>query len=244
MNRIITPSHSMTTLPSLAISGFLVASGLAACGYFIGHGISDRGSNSRYVSVKGLSEREVSATLAIWNLSYKVAGNDLNGVHSELAKSTQAVLAFLKARGFDDLEISIQPPSIRDHSFDYRDKDDPPPPNRFSSSQSVLLRTNKVNQLKPAVGATSDLMQQGVFLSSVDDPQYSYEKLNDIKPEMIEEATRNAREAGTRFARDSEVQLGKLRTASQGWFQVENRDVATPEIKRVRVVVEVDFSID
>jgi hypothetical protein len=234
----------MSTFPSLAVSGLLLASGLAACGYFIGHGISDRGSNSRYVSVKGLSEREVPATLVIWNLSYKVAGNDLNGIHAELSKSAQSVLAFLKTRGFDEQEISIQPPSIRDHSLDFRDKDDPPLLNRYSSSQSIMVRTNKVNQVKPAVGAISSLMQQGVFLSSVEDPQYSYEQLNEIKPEMIEEATRNARLAGTRFARDSEVALGKLRTASQGWFQVENRDMATPEIKRVRVVVEVEFAID
>jgi len=86
-------------------------------------------------------------------------------------------------------------------------------------------------------------MMNGVLLSIGAEPDYIYNQLNEIKPGMIEEATKNARIAADQFARDSQTTLGKLRTASQGWFQVENRDAATPEWKTVRVVVDVNYEV-
>jgi hypothetical protein len=68
--------------------------------------------------------------------------------------------------------------------------------------------------------------------------------LNQIKPAMIEEATKNARIAAEQFSRDSQTTLGKLKSAAQGWFQVENRDAATPERKLVRVVVDVEYEVN
>ena len=86
-------------------------------------------------------------------------------------------------------------------------------------------------------------MASGVLLSGKAQPNYIYNQLNDIKPGMIQEATKNARIAAEQFSRDSQTTLGKLRNASQGWFQVENRDEATPERKTVRVVVDVEYEI-
>jgi hypothetical protein len=103
--------------------------------------------------------------------------------------------------------------------------------------------TSKVDAIKPALATASNLMMNGVLLSIGAEPDYIYNQLNEIKPGMIEEATKNARIAADQFARDSQTTLGKLRTASQGWFQVENRDAATPEWKTVRVVVDVNYEV-
>ena len=89
----------------------------------------------------------------------------------------------------------------------------------------------------------SQLISEGVQLSGRNEPVYVFDKLNDIKPAMIQEATKNARIAASQFAMDSDVALGKLRTANQGWFQVEDRDAATPERKVIRVVVEVVYEV-
>jgi hypothetical protein len=75
-------------------------------------------------------------------------------------------------------------------------------------------------------------------------PEYIFNQLNDIKPGMIQEATKNARIAAEQFSRDSQTSLGSLRSATQGWFQVENRDAATPERKMVRVVVDVEYEVN
>ena len=229
---------------SVILSALLISLGLAAAGFFIGQGISGRHSGQRTISVKGLSEREVPASVATWTVDYSATGNDLAEINKRLADSTKAVLAFLKGAGFAETDMAVQPPSIHDTSMDVRDKDSPPPPERYRSNQSVLLRTAKVDTIKPALASASNLMMSGVLLSGKAQPNYIFNELNDIKPGMIQEATKNARIAAEQFSRDSQTALGKLRNASQGWFQVEDRDAATPERKIVRVVVDVAYEVN
>ena len=235
----------MTSLrSSSALPALLVALGLTAAGYFVGHGISERGTSQRVISVKGLSEREVPASVATWTIGYSANGNDLNEINKKLADSTKAVAAFLKEAGFAEADMAVQPPSLQDTTMEVREKDVPPPPERYKAYQSVLLRTSKVDLIKPALAAASNLMVSGVLLSGKSEPNYIFNQVNEIKPGMIQEATKNARVAAEQFSRDSQTTLGKLRSATQGLFQVENRDAATPERKVVRVVVDVEYEIN
>jgi hypothetical protein len=229
---------------SLLVSALFVAVGLASAGYFIGQGVAGRNDGRRIISVKGLSEKEVPASVAIWNVGYAVTGNQLDEINKKLSDNTKAVVAFLKQAGFDEKEMAVQPPALHDTSTDSRDKDTPPPPERYSAHQSVLLRTARVDAVKPALASASNLMMSGVLLSGGNQPEYIFNQLNEIKPGMIQEATKNARIAAEQFSRDSQTTLGKLRNASQGWFQVENRDQATPERKIVRVVVDVVYEVN
>ena len=229
---------------ALVISAFLIAAGLTDEVYFVGQGISERNSGRRIISVKGLSEREVPASVATWSIGYSANGNELGEINKKLADSTKAVIAFLKEAGFAETDMAVQPPSLQDTSMEQREKDVPPPPERYKAYQSVLLRTAKVDLIKPALASASNLMISGVLLSGKSEPNYIFNELNNIKPEMIQEATKNARIAAEQFSRDSQTTLGKLRNASQGWFQVENRDAATPERKVVRVVVDVEYEIN
>jgi uncharacterized protein len=229
---------------SSVVAALLVALGLAAAGYFVGQGISDRNSGRRIISVKGLSEREVPASVATWTIGYAANGNELSEINKKLAESTKAVAAFLKEAGFAEADLAVQPPSLQDTTMEVREKDVPPPPERYKAYQSVLLRTSKVDLIKPALASASNLMVSGVLLSGKSDPNYIFNQVNEIKPGMIQEATKNARIAAEQFSRDSQTTLGKLRSATQGWFQIENRDAATPERKVVRVVVDVEYEIN
>jgi uncharacterized protein len=240
-------NNSMTAMEfprlSVVIAALFIAIGLAAGGYFIGEGVSNRSSGRRIISVKGLSEKEVPASVAIWTIEYSATGNDPALINKKLEDSTRAVVSFLKERGFDEKDLAVQPPLLHDTSMDPREKDSPPPPERFNGKQWVLLRTAKVDAIKPAQATASNLIMSGVLLTGTSQPNYIFNRLNDIKPGMIQEATKNARIAADQFAHDSQTTLGKLRNASQGWFQVENRDAATPERKTVRVVVDVDYEV-
>ena len=229
---------------SLILSAGLIAVGLTAAGYFVGQGISERSAGRRMISVKGLSEREVPASVATWTIGYSASGNELGEINKKLAESTKAVIAFLKEAGFAETDMAVQPPSLQDTSMEPREKDVPPPPERYKASQSVLLRTAKVDLIKPALASASNLMVSGVLLSGKSEPSYIFNELNAIKPGMIQEATKNARIAAEQFARDSQTTLGKLRNASQGWFKIDDRDAATPERKIVRVVVDVEYEIN
>jgi uncharacterized protein len=228
----------------LVVSALLIALGLAASGYFVGQGISERGAGRRIISVKGLSEKEVPASVATWTIAYSANGNELGEINKKLADSTTAVMAFLKGAGFAETDLAVQPPSLQDTTTEAREKDVPPPPERYKAFQSVLLRTAKVDLIKPALASASNLMVSGVLLSGKSEPNYIFNQVNEIKPGMIQEATKNARIAAEQFSRDSQTSLGKLRSATQGWFQVENRDAATPERKVVRVVVDVEYEIN
>jgi len=226
-------------------SAVLLAGGIAMCGYFIGKGITDRNKGGGSISVKGSAERHVPATVAIWDIGYRSSGNDPVELVEKLKKDTEFVIGFLTTKhGFTKEEISVQPPSISDTSLIERDADTPPPALRYNGYQSILLRTSKVDAVKPAESQMSDLIRDGVMLSGSNSPRYMFDALNDIKPAMIQEATKNARLAADQFAKDSETKLGKLQNASQGWFQIDDRDSATPEIKIVRVVVEVMYEVE
>lgn len=226
-------------LPSL-----LLAVGIAVGGHYIGKGIASRNNGDRTISVRGLSEKEAAASIAIWSIGYHATGNELKELNEKLADSTKAVVAFLKQAGFDEIEVAVQPPGVRDTRMEVRDKDTPAPPERYSAQQSVLLRTTKVELVKPALASVSSLMMAGVLISGVSQPSYIFNQLNEIKPGMIQEATQNARIAAEQFSRDSQTVLGNLRSASQGLFQVEDRDAATPERKIIRVVVNVEYEIN
>ena len=90
-------------------------------------------------------------------------------------------------------------------------------------------------------------MKQGIAITGGDyryNVVYEFTGLNSIKPGMIEEATKNARSAAEKFAKDSESELGKIKSAYQGQFSIEDRDANTPYIKRVRVVTTIDYSLE
>jgi hypothetical protein len=201
-----------------------------------------------FVTVKGLSEREVPADLAIWPVTFTVADNELTPLLEQIRKSREAVHSFLLAQGFEPGEVSNAPPQIYDQT-DTEDSGDKPkkPLFRYRANITVLLRSEKIAKLKSAVEACDQLVQQGVVLRGGGDsnqPQFLFNGLNKIKPEMIQEANRNARFAATKFADDSQAHVGAIKHAIQGPFEVNNVDSSSPDRKIVRVVTTVDFYLN
>ncbi len=98
--------------------------------------------------------------------------------------------------------------------------------------------------VRKVMGALSELGKQGIVFTTGDyesQTEYIFTRLNEVKPEMIEEATRKAREVAEKFASDSRSTLGKIRRASQGQFSISARDKNNPHIKKIRVVSTVAY---
>jgi len=238
-----------TILPGLAIA--LLALSFAWLGIAVERGLKEFRLSDRTVSVKGLAERNVDADVAIWPLPLSATANDLAEAQASIEDATRKTIVFLKDKGFAESEIKIQKTEVTDLlAQDYRSSENTTL--RYIIRQYVVVETPKVEQVLAAQGQIGELFRQGVVVSSNTQlqPKYVYNGLNAIKPEMIAEATRNAREGAEQFARDSSARLGGIKSASQGQFQIlpadseyQFEETQAPH-KKIRVVTTVVYALD
>ena len=223
----------------------VLAIGLVALGAQIKQGIDNFVNKDRVVTVKGLAEMEVPANKVTWPLIYKEVGNDLSTLYNKINDTNKAIVNFLKKKGISESEISINAPEIIDMQAERYNSN--PVPYRYNVTTVITVTSNKVDLVRSLISEQSELLKQGIAITGGDyryNIQFDYTSLNEIKPQMIEEATKNAREAAQKFAKDSDSELGKIRRAYQGQFSIENRDANTPYIKRIRVVTTIDYSLE
>lgn len=220
----------------------LLSLGLAVLGLFVYLGLNSLGNRERVVAVRGLAEREVKADRVIWPVVYKTTGNDLPALYGQLNDVSAKIRTFLVENGIPATDISTGAPEIVDLRADRYNT------NRVADRYNVTLVTTvvtgKVDAARSLMSRMGELLKSGIAISANDygnQVQYEFNGLNAIKPAMIEEATHNARKAAEQFAKDSESELGKIKSASQGLFTVSDRDGYTPYVKRVRVVTTVNF---
>lgn len=229
------------------ISAFILALGiglgLTTLGFLLGKAALDFKQFERSVTVKGLSEQEYSADVVIWPIQFSVAENSLENVYKTIDANKIKIKGFLLERGIEDSEISFSLPQVTDKKLqDYGSGYQPQ--FRFSSTQTVTVYSKNVGRVRSSMTALSDLGKQGIVfnISSYEAQiEYIFTRLNEVKPSMIEEATRNARSVAQKFASDSDSKLGKIKRALQGRFSIFPRDKNNPHIKKVRVVSTVEY---
>lgn len=205
-------------------------------------GLSNIARADKTVSVRGLAEREVDADLAVWPLTFSLGSNDLSELQKDILAKTEIVKSYLAEYELSSEDFTVQSPSITDNSMNpYMDKNQV----RYTyiAETVVLVRSSKVEQVKKAQSDSLKLMSDGIAVSKDYKSKISFEftKLNDIKPQMIAEATKNARTAAEQFARDSGSKVGKIKRASQGLFSIEDAAADLSERKTIRVVTTVEY---
>ena len=222
--------------------GICIMLGLMFLGAMMPVAVKVMRSSNRTVYVKGLCEREVKADKVIWPITFKVMSNDNQQLYAEIARQQEEVLRFLQRNGIAGEEVSVANPAISDKfANEYGDNNRV---YRYIATSVITVCSSQVDLVRLLMSRQSELLTKNVLIAenNWENPvEFTYEALNDIKPEMIEEATRNAREAAEKFAKDSGSKLGKISDASQGTFTISNRDQNTPYIKKVRVVTSVSY---
>jgi len=234
------------------IAAAVLATGIVAAGWSVGQGFVQARSAERYVTVKGVAEREVQADLGLWPMQFVVADDDLGRAQARMADATAKVNAFLDRHGFQADEVELQDLSVTDTRANRYGG--PPAPFRYVVSSTLMVRTSDPDRLFAASQKVGELIDAGVVLSSdgpwAGGPTYLFNGLNALKPSMIAEATASAREAAEQFARDSGSGLGPIRRANQGLFVVLPRDQAPgvqeqrQRAKVVRVVSTVEYLLE
>jgi uncharacterized protein len=241
----------MASLDRATIPAAIVAVGLALGGLAVGSGFARARAADRYVTVKGVAEREVKANLAIWPLKVVGADNDLTAANKKVAANVEGVRQFLARHGLDTNQVQLSEFAVTDAlASEYTPER--PPTNRYVVRQTMLVRSNQPDRVLAAAQQVSELAAIGVVISSGsgemgNGPTFVFSGLNQLKPTMIADATARAREAAEQFAHDSHSELGGIRQANQGVFEILPRDQA-PGIseesqiaKVVRVVSTIDY---
>jgi len=144
------------------------------CSLILAGGLRQVGKSDKTVSVRGLSEREVSADLAVWKLSFSTGQNDLTELKQDIIDKTQIVKDFLTSQGLDSTDYTILAPEITDITVNmYMDSSHST--YKYVAKQSFLIRTNKVNIVKQAANSTLDLIGKGISVSNDYDSKVEYE---------------------------------------------------------------------
>jgi len=231
----------MTTRNTIILGVCLIlASGWL--GHSLGTGALHVKELDRTVVVKGLAEREVQADVVIWPITFTLADNDLAALYKTLDKQSQQIERALVAAGVTESEITRDAPVVVDKVAQQWGNDTAR--FRYSATQTLTVYSQEVEKVRATRGAVADLGKAGIVFSGNDFnsiTEYLFTGLNEIKPAMVEDATRNAREVAEKFAADSQSTLGKIKRARQGQFSINDRDRNNPHIKKVRVVSTVEY---
>jgi hypothetical protein len=231
---------------SLLLPSLLLAGGLALGGWFVGRGLLVARASDRFVTVKGLAERDVPADLALWPIVFTETADDLLGLQERVEASQAKILAFLDQQSFPAEERSVSAPRITDREAQGFVPQGGQRLERYVAEATVTVRTSRIDDAQQAMARSGELVKQGVALirSYEYDTQYLFTALESIKPEMIAAATQDARRAAEQFAEDSGSEVGAIRSAQQGYFSIEDRDRFSPEHKKVRVVTTIEYFLE
>ncbi len=229
----------------LFFTGLFIAIGLALGGFFIGQTMYNARVALNTAEAKGLAERRVKADRANWNIAYTLKGknrSEIPGMYEQAEQHQQTIVKILKDNGFDDSEIET---GVLDYRYqEFRDENNKLADQLHSLYGTITVETQKVEQVSKARANISKLIARGIDLENMA-PVYSFTKLNEIKPDMLREATKNARIAANEFAENAGVSVGGIRSAYQGSFFIRDAGEEYGDTRKidkdVRVVTTITF---
>lgn len=230
------------SIKPMLILGIAIFLGLFSLGYFIFTSVINYKQYDRTVTVKGLSQKQYNADVVLWPIKFETPDTNLSNLNERIENYTSIILKFLKENNISDKEITIKPPSIIDKSAnDYGNKNYQ---YRYLGTRTINIYSKDVAKIRETISKLTKLNKKGIVFKINDYDtriEYIFTRLNEVKPLMIEESTKKAREVALKFAKDSNSKLGKIRKARQGQFSIFDRDKNTPYIKTVRVVSTVEY---
>ncbi len=230
----------------------IIAAGIALGGFFPGYYYYQAQTNNRTVTVKGLAEMDVKADLAVWKIKFKTTGNDLAALQQKMNSDLKNIFSYLTKRGFSATEVTAGRMNTNDlMANQYRDAR--AADSRYILDQTVTVRSTNVDSVENALREIGSLVAQGVIFDYQDyssPVSYLFTGLNQVKPQMLELATKNAYASALEFAKSSQSKVGKIKTANQGVFSIQPREQIDGQMesaqidKTIRVVSTIVYYLE
>lgn len=228
----------------MIISATILAIGIVVLGFSLKSAIDNFSNKDRKVSVKGLAEKEVEADKVTWPIATKELGDDLPELYNSIGRTQQKIKAFLLRNGIKESEIQLNAPTVIDMNAEqYTDNRKP---YRYNITSIVTVTSSNVKLVRSIIARQGELLKEGIAVVSggYENPvKYEYVSFKSMKPQMMQEAIKNAEQTAEQFAENSHSKLNKIVNADQGQFSIDDRDNNTPYIKKVRVVTTVTYSL-
>lgn len=239
-------------IAAAAALGLCIALGPALAGFFVYKGILASKRSDRYVTAKGLVERVEKADRGIWEVGFKVSGNNLTELYQKLSHDTEIIENFLKKEGLTPEEISTSSPRVVDlHTREYGGSESLAP-ERYMIESAVVVNSKKVDNLNKLSSLTGQFISQGISISR-SGARFYLDKFNSLRPQLIADATKNAQEVAASFAKTTGSQLGGIRKANQGSISMTSLDASPNQeydegidslMKKIRVVASIEFYLE
>lgn len=243
-----TPSFR-PTVTTAAVLGLCIALGPIGAGLFVYKSVQNVKANDRYVTVRGLVEKTIKADRGALEITFKVSGNDLSQMHKKLLEDSEHIQQFVQQEGFTPKEIGQTATRVTDLHMREFGNNSAPSPERYLIEHTVTVNSPQVDKLKILSGKTGELIQKGISVS-YSNVRYYLDKFNQLRPQLISQAMKNATEVAQSFADTTGSQIGGIRQANQGVIRLTSPDVSPNQeyddgagslIKQIRVVSTVQF---
>lgn len=244
------------SLSKSIILGVSILLGLFLLGFYIFRGLKTFSDKDRVVTVKGLAEMDMTATSAKITLSFAYSGDSLPSILKHTESKKNAILSYLSSKGYSNSEVSTHNAGVTDRQKYYETQWEDGRQvevkiSRYTIYQSLSFESKDVKNIESKTDQLKlDLVRSDLTCDI--NTTYFFPELNSIKPKLIAESTKNARVAGEQFANDSQAQLGKIKTASQGqisiagrYYEEEGSDAPSePYLQKARVVSTIVFFLE
>lgn len=230
-----------------AILGLCIALGPALAGFFVYKGIVEAKKSDRYITAKGLAERVEKADRGLWEVAFKVSGNNINELYTKLSHDAEIISNFIKKEGFEAKEVVLNSPWVVDQHA--QNNSGPLAPERYSLENSFIVTSPKVDAINALATKAGEFIAQGITITR-SGARFYLDRFNSLRPQLIVEATKNAQEVGTSFAKTTGSQLGGIRKANQGVIILTSPDASPNQeydegvnsiMKKLRVVSTIEF---
>jgi hypothetical protein len=206
------------------------------------------------IRVKGYAQKNIESDLGKWSASIKARSTDIQSAYSQLNSAKSTTLNFLTSLGVSESSIVFSPVNTREiyqqKTSGYGETNQL---EGYELSLNVSFESDNLDKIEEVSRVSSELIQQGINIQSYS-PQYFYTKIEDLKLEMLAEASKNAYERAEKLAGNTGSDVGTLQSASQGVFQITSRNSTEvsdygsfdtySRLKTIKAVITAEFSVE